>query len=168
MCKKWFASISMVAYLCWPNLLLAETSFGVGMGTPYGILGVNVDFEISKKMDFTLGFGGTIFTGSGKAIGIRYYPNPEKSRLRYSLIYGTNFFIHEDDCIFCGDSASYEGFNISMGWGSKSNDSGWDFDLILKLTSEAEDRIKELQDLGDTIDDADIPSLSFSLGYHWN
>jgi hypothetical protein len=60
--KKWFASISIVTYLCWPNLLPAETSFGVGMGTPYGIFGVNVDFEISKKMDFTLGLGGVLST----------------------------------------------------------------------------------------------------------
>lgn len=169
MSKKLFVLIFLLAFSIWPCRILAATSIGVGFGIPYGIFGFNVNYSISKKVDLTLGYGEFLFIkGSAKAIGIRYYPNSDQSSLRYSLIYGTNAFINEDDCTFCFDSSPYEGLNIGLGWSSESKGSGWDFDLILILTSGAEDRIDELQELGDPINDADIPSLSISFGYHWH
>jgi len=152
------------------NLARAESSIGVGAGIPYGFIGFNVNYAISEKLDLTLGLGETVFAGSGKAIGLRYYPNPGDSGLRYSLIYGTNVIIQEDDCfliVFCDGDSSYEGYNLGVGWSSRDAAGGWDVDLIVILTSEAEDRIDELQSRGDSIDDIDLPDLKISIGYHW-
>jgi hypothetical protein len=161
--------ILLLAFL--PCYASAATSFGIGAGIPYGgVLGVNIDYTLTKNLDLTIGYGETIFAGTGKAIGLRYYPNPSESKLRYSLIYGTNAIIQDSDCalfIFCDDNSSYEGFNLSVGWGSRDEKRGWDFDFILILTSDAWDEIEKLRKAGDSIKNNTDPRLTISFGYHW-
>ena len=144
---------------------------GLGVGIPYGYFGLNIQHPISSHTDFTFGFGST-FGGTAANIGARYYPNSTDSGLRFTFLYGTNGVVREEDCgilsfLPCGDFSTHEGFSIGLGWGSNHSDEGWDFDILYILTSDAFDRVEELEDRGDDVDGPSDPYLSFSFGYHW-
>jgi len=143
--------------------------FAVGLGIPYGGVGINISRDITEKVELTGGFG--VF---GWAAGARFYPSKEISNLRFSGIYGTNTIVMVDKCGYAGNSSfcttefkHYEGLNLGIGFGPRGNDNGWNIDVILILTrgnfnSDRDDMEAE----GYEVDSDDAP-IKLSGGYTW-
>ena len=155
-----------------PFNVSADTSIGAGFGVPYGIMGMNIQHALSEDVEASFGLGTSLFAGTAMSIGMRYFPLAD-SGLRLSVIYGANAVLNDPGigCIgfYCDDSTLYSGINIGVGWGNRSNQSGWDIDLIYLATSGAFSRADELKSQGYSFIDGDTgPTLKFSFGYHWS
>jgi len=143
-------------------------TFGVGLGIPYGVVGVNVDFKIEDHVNLSAGIGSTVFAGVGYSLGMKYFiTSPESTvRPRLSAFYGTNYvFVKEyygtdrDD-----EGETYNGLTIGVGLlfmmgESKSN--GFDIDLMYIATTsfDAEEKRSE----GFVFDESN--DVKFSIGY---
>lgn len=143
---------------------VAIGSYGIGLGIPYGLLGLNADIWMAENLDATFGFG-----IGGPALGGRYYPFNGNNGPRLSLIYGPNSIIESTDCSgdYCKDDYEvFRGLNAAIGWGSRGGQSGFDLDLVMTLTDGgARERIKELEGKETTISES--LGVRLSAGYHW-
>ncbi|MEM7561816.1 MAG: hypothetical protein AAF353_02070 [Pseudomonadota bacterium] len=149
----------------------SQPRFGLGAGIPYGFVGMNLDYPLSEKTDASFGLGST-FGGSAYSLGLRYYPDPTQSKLRFSILYGTNVVILEDDCgipflPYCGEFSNHPGLSLGIGIGQASQRSGWDLDLIYVITSQGFDRVEDLEDRGESVTGPTDSFLTISFGYHW-
>lgn len=146
-----------------------KMGFAVGLGIPYGGLGINISRDISETVEITGGLG--VF---GWAIGARFYPSIETPTFRLSGIYGTNSIVIVDECGYTSGSSycssefkSYEGMNFGIGFGPHGNDDGWNFDVILILTrGNLNEFIDEKESEGYDIE-SDDGVIKFSGGYTW-
>ena len=113
----------------------SNNSWGIGFGIPYGILGVNADYNIISDLNVSFGLGTTIFAGVGYNIGFKYFITAKENSFRPRVLafYGINSMSLIGD-----EGESYTGFSIGAGfqwmWGqSKTN--GLDFDIIYIATT---------------------------------
>ncbi|MBM95028.1 MAG: hypothetical protein CMI09_04175 [Oceanospirillaceae bacterium] len=166
--KRSLLAAAILASLSVPAVAESDIAVGAGFGIPYGGLGVNFSHALNDQFEVMAALGTTGVAGMGKAIGVTAFFSEESDRgWRSSLIYGTNTILEEQD--FFGDSEyeSFDGLNLSIGWGSKAQRSGWNFDLILILTTEADDRVDELKEEGVPVED-DTSDIAISFGYQWS
>ena len=141
-----------------------KNSFGLGLGIPYGILGVNMDFCVAPGIDLSLGIGSTLVAGIGYNAGVKYFfqPPEKKFRPKISAFFGTNTAIE-----FIGgdkDNEAYNGLSIGVGgqWlFGKSRRNGIDFDIFYYATRGYD--LDEIEEEGYSIDEpADI---GIAIGY---
>jgi hypothetical protein len=114
-----------------PSDAFFSSSWGVGFGLPYGVLGINVDGRLVENLHLSLGIGWTILSGGAGNFGLKYFLLPVENnfRPRLSLYYGINTIANENP---------YMGFSFGVGsqwmWGQTKSD-GLDFDIIFILSS---------------------------------
>lgn len=144
-------------------------SLGVGLGMPYGILGINGEYVIYNNVALTAGVGTTmgIEAGIGYNIGIKYYLKDigKTWRPRISAYYGTNGFIELD---FSTEEV-FNGLTLGIGqqwmWGDRKRH-GLDLDILYIVTSGVYDRIDELENEGyEKIEESGRVKLS--IGYRY-
>jgi len=139
------------------NSFADDLSFGIGFGIPYGgLVGVNADYKITKKIDLTAG------AGLGYGAGFKYHPLHSIQEFRVTTFYGTNSSLTNSAT---NEKETFSGFNIGIGYGSLKN--GWGFDLIYIVTSDADDEVDKLRAQSISIQDYNENSVKLSFGYHW-
>ncbi len=124
-------------------------SFGIGLGVPYGGVGINGDYGVSRHVSLTGGFGHSMQAGPGYAVGARMQLRGPDARFRprVFVVYGTNAYLRividgeEETTTYSGVSTG-AGFRWTFG---ASNRHGFDLDVIYVATSGYDgDTLKEL------------------------
>lgn len=118
-------------------------SIGLGLGVPYGMLGVNADYlHGAGVVEGTLGVGGFVFTGLTRNVGVRAYLAGNGQGWRLSAHYGTNALV-ADWFTF----NAYDGLSFGVGWRGRFGQSTWglDTDLIYIATSDADRYFANMQ-----------------------
>jgi hypothetical protein len=148
--------------------IFKKNSFGLGLGIPYGALGVNIDINAGSNLNLSLGIGTTIFAGIGYNVGFKYFFTPiERTfRPRVSAYYGINAIVLKE---YIGidkedEGESYTGLSIGAGaqwmWG-KTKSNGLDFDIIYIATTGYDvDKLKE-----EGFDVEEYGKVKISIGY---
>jgi hypothetical protein len=165
-----------------PNL---HGSMGTGIGIPYGIIGINAEYEFVNHFSVGAGLGYAI-TGSsstasdiflGYSIGVRAYALPPRYifRPRVGLFYGTNGLLQVTTTYIgsyyssSSSSTVHTGFNASAGLSfrfTRGGRIGVDLDVLYQLSSTINDKIDELKKAGYTL--SDEPSkVGVSLGFRY-
>ena len=105
-----------------------SNTVGVGVGLPFGGLGVNYERQINDYYAFTIGLG-ALPDNIGYLAGFRlYYPKPDsKFRGRLSVLYGVNT-IEQD--VHSDDYETQTGFSAGPGLSWRFNNN-WAFDADL-------------------------------------
>lgn len=134
-----------------------NSSFGIGLGIPYGGIGVN--FETGKSFAFTAGAG--IFPSEknsafGWSAGARFYLSKptQDTRLRISCLYGTVAFVAKQG--LSGTITKIEDTVTGFAPGIGIKGEHWDFDLIFPVGYEIPKGYKD-QSTG----------IKISIGYRW-
>ena len=115
---------------------VGSTTSGVGLGVPYGVLGVNTDLSVSPNVSLTLGLGTSVVAGTAYNFGLKCYLTPpdQTFRPRISAYYGVNAIRASS----FGEGKSYRGISLGAGaqwmWG-QSKKHGLDFDVMYLATS---------------------------------
>lgn len=128
---------------------IAKNSWGVGIGIPYGIVGVNLDRNVLPNTDLSLGLGTNLYDDVAYNFGVKYYLASEEKcfRPRISCYYGVNTVVTEKNYFgLVNNSTNYNGLSLGVGanvsWGSTRRH-GLDFDLIYIASTEADtERLK--------------------------
>lgn len=148
-----------------------ELSLGVGLGIPYGILGISLDYNIIDNLYLSGAIGTTIFAGTGYSVGAKYHIfNSESSwRPRVSAFYGTNAIIQTLDNDL--NLESYQGISLGVGLlktlGTE-NKHGIDFDVLYIVSKGDFDKQKEYLENNGYIMDKDYEgNIKFSIGYRY-
>lgn len=119
---------------------LAQHSLGIGLGVPYGILGLNLDINLVPNLNASAGLGTTLRAGVGYSAGFKLFLTPIDNifRPRLSAFYGINTIV-----VYEGNenlNQAYRGFSLGLGaqllWQKTKN--GFDFDVYYIATSEAD------------------------------
>jgi len=124
------------------NAQVAKTgSIGIGIGVPYGVLGINGEIAIHKHISLSAGLGSTTFAGLGYALGARVYLKPAENKLRprVSLHYGVNSILA--NLVSSGsspfDGEKFSGLTLGIGtlamFGEKRKH-GFDFEVVYLAT----------------------------------
>lgn len=141
-------------------------SIGAGVGIPYGVAGLNLNFRPSEQVELLLGAGAL-----GPAFGLRLYPFEEAPALRFTVVHGANTEVScvsfgRNDCEPLKDK--YSGINLGLGFGPEIAESGWEFDVIYIATRGSYDSdLKEAEENGVELEGADEGRLKISGGYRW-
>lgn len=92
--------------------LARKASIGIGLGVPYGILGINGEYFFLRNLSLSAGIGTSIFAGPGYSAGLRLYlRSPENTwQPKVSAHYGTNGLIATG-----GFSQTYRGLTLGLG-----------------------------------------------------
>jgi len=140
-----------------------ENTIGIGLGIPYGVLGVNIDINIVPNLNFTGGIG-TAIVGLGYNFGAKYFffGVSNSFRPRVLAVYGTNTVLQ-----VVGASSldkAYTGLSLGIGgqwmWGeSKTN--GLDFDIIFIATTGLD--VNDLKNQGTIVEE--YGKVKISIGY---
>ena len=148
----------------------SEVSAGLGLGIPYGFLGGNVAVNLGDKVDLSAGLGAGLDTAY--SFGVRFFPK-ETSKLRVSVLYGTNAYLEESTCdgdyyeYSCElDYEGYQGLNIGIGAGPRAGERGWNFDALFILTTGLDDEVDRLEEQGYDVE-ADRKGIQIAVGYQW-
>jgi len=149
-------------------------SVGLGLGIPYGMFGLNGEFNLIDYFSLSGGIGTTVFAGMGYCIGAKLYAIKagEKFRPRFSVFYGINSMIiilDEFNNVDVGEAFS----GISMGLGfcqmifGKRRNHGFDVDLIYFVTqNDFQNRKNELINLGYDLNEGES-KFGLSIGYRF-
>jgi hypothetical protein len=144
----------------------AVSSYGLGLGIPYGVLGCNVDREIAPNLHLTGGIGTTILAGVGYNAGLKYYlvPPGQSFRPRVSAYYGINSMVYVEGPWGYEESESYTGLTLGVGaqwmWG-KTQSNGIDFDIMYIATSSWD--LDELERYGIEVEEPG--NIKISIGW---
>lgn len=145
---------------------MKKNSYGLGLGVPYGVLGMNLDYNIAPNLNLSGGLGTTLFAGIGYNFGLKYFFAPiEKTfRTRVSAYYGVNSMILKQYGYKDDEGESYTGLSLGIGgewrWG-ETKSKGLDFDIIFIATSGID--YDELRDEGFSFEEAG--KVKISIGY---
>ncbi len=142
---------------------------GIGFGIPYGMFGINTEIEPIPHINLTIGVGTTILAGIAWDIGIVGYilDQDKVIRPRLSLIYGTNAILQLDSQ-YDIDYESFPGLSVGCGIKLQMGDNhGMTADLFYLLINGAEERQKELENMGYYFQDLGIP-VKLSIGYQFS
>lgn len=153
-------------------------SFGIGMGIPYGIFGINIDLMMSDTLAVSGGIGHTIFAGMGYNFGVKYYLREIGNtwRPRLMAFYGTNSLIdvvgHYSYWKTYNDvSETYDGLTLGIGqqWTfGESKKHGLDLDLMWIVSRGGfDDRVDELDHQGYDMNDIGTGRIKISFGYRY-
>lgn len=141
-------------------------SIGLGLGIPFGILGINGEWHATPNIAVTAGVGSTLSEGLGYSAGMRYYFGAVDggSRFRLSALYGTNTIILKKS--FLEDETEvYSGLNLGFGWLWKS---GWEFDVIYMVSPDFSDIEDDLNKKGYTVTSKGWNApVKISVGYRF-
>lgn len=134
-----------------------RSSIAIGLGVPYGVLGVNVDIGVAPRLALSGGVGTTVLAGMGYNFGAKYFLASQESSFRplVGAYYGTNALAEVqstsqyDDPYYKGasgaksaawssntpdDFTSFSGLSLMLGaqwmWGA-SRTSGLDLGVVL-------------------------------------
>jgi len=151
-------------------------SVGVGIGVPYGILGINGEIAVHKYFSLSAGLGSTIYAGLGYAVGARAYLKPAESkwRPRISMHYGVNSMIAVQESLtgIYSDGKKFSGLSIGIGtlamFGERRKN-GFDFEVVyLATTGGLEDEIDKRNASGNYLLEFDMPSkINIVVGYRF-
>jgi len=156
---------------------IAKTgSIGVGIGVPYGVIGINGEVAVHPNFSLSAGVGTTIYAGVGYAVGTRAYLNPAEKmwRPRVSVHYGINSVIAVTDNASGLSSGSGEKFSgLTLGIGTlamfgERRKNGFDFEIVyLATTGGMQDKINEMNASG-YYEHIDMPGrIRVMLGYRF-
>lgn len=114
-------------------------AIGLGLGIPYGILGINGELAILPRLSLSAGIGTTIFVGLGYNAGLKVYlREPEKRwQPNLSAYYGINGMIINEG-YYNEFNQKYPGLTLGIGqmWQlGVQRRSGFDFSLMVLVTS---------------------------------
>jgi hypothetical protein len=142
-------------------------SLGVGLGMPYGGIGVNANINLVPNLYLTAGLGTTVFAGVGYCAGARFFFTPanQSFRPRASAFFGITTIVEKEYPNGETDDESYAGAVLGIGsqwmWGrTKSN--GLDFDLLYIAYSEYEPEDLRAEGFIPVDESSDF---KFSIGY---
>jgi hypothetical protein len=153
-----------ISSLLFTSLIFAsDTTFDVGLGINYGgVAGTTANMKISNDIEI---FGGLGYAGNtGYVAGGRYYINDS---VRFIGNYGTNGIIVKTIITSNTSTSKYETFEgINIGaeylWGKNNS---WSAGLMYIVTSNIEDRTKELQTQGYQVTSGDkVGDIRLSVG----
>ena len=140
-----------------------ENSIGVGLGIPYGVLGVNVDINVVPNLNLTAGIG-TAIVGLGYNVGAKYFFSGvrESFRPRILAVYGTNSVLQVINA--SSFDKGYTGLSLGVGgqwmWG-ENRTSGMDFDIIFIATTGL--NVSDLKKQGIIVEEPG--KIKISIGY---
>jgi len=147
---------------------MKKNSFGLGLGIPYGVEGLNLDVNVASNLNLSGGLGTTRFAGIGYNFGLKYFFTPidRTFRPRVSVYYGVSsvlskqyFGIDKED-----EGDSYTGLSLGIGaqwmWG-ETKSKGFDFDIIYLATSSFD--IDKLHDEGFDVEEPG--KVQISIGF---
>jgi len=152
-----------------PNIFAqGKFDLGVGLGIPYGILGVNAEYYPLDTFSLSGGVGTTILAGVGYDVALNYYFGQNKQSWipRISVHYGTNGILETLSFSNDDDYESFEG--VSVGVGVKrmmDNSSGFAFDVFYIASSDLFDRVDELREQGVEVDTFGPERFKIGVGY---
>jgi hypothetical protein len=131
--------LALIMLVSMSSIVMADTSFGTGIGIPYGVNGLNLDINIIWNLDLSLGLGiepqaGVTAYNIG---GLLYLVSKENTfRPRLSYYYGTNMIVGNEWTNY----KDYKGVTLGVGasaYFGHSHKNGLDFDLLYILSNEA-------------------------------
>lgn len=170
MIKNIISTSVLTASLLSSSVLAEESdsnvSFGVGVGIPYAVIGVNMTANINEHVDISAAIG-TVGELAWSA-GAHMYPLVD-SDFRASMYYGTNGVIRVERCHWTCEDPEWEGYtglSAGLGWGTRGGESGFTADLILLITSGAFDEADKLEDQGYDISGS-YSRVKIALGYQF-
>ncbi|MGA2298271.1 MAG: hypothetical protein ABSG15_12055, partial [FCB group bacterium] len=148
-------------------------AFGIGIGIPYSILGINAAFEPVPYINATLGIGTPDFNSLAWEVGIVGYFLDQDNfiRPRISIFYGTNAIMSYGSYDY--GSTTYESFpGFSVGVGIKTMlgaSHGTTLDIFYILPNKsASDRQNELERQGYYFNDSQPIPINISVGYQFS
>lgn len=156
-------------------------SVGAGAGASYGLLGASFEAKFIPNLYTSFGLGSIAGDHVGYNVGLRYYLLDQERIWRPRLVanYGTNGLIKTRRCktflssTVC-DYRDYEGFEgTSIGFGQtlafgESRHNGLEIDLLYKVDDGGmSDRVDEIKDQGNVVEDEHDSRLFFSIGYRF-
>jgi hypothetical protein len=175
--KKLFLVLAIVMLgLTTIQAQIAKTgSVGIGIGVPYGVMGINGEVAVLPNFSLSAGVGTTIFAGAGYAAGARAYlfPAGKVWRPRVSAHYGVNSLIAIQESIgsLTTDGKSFTGLTIGIGtltmFGEKRKH-GFDFEVAyLATTGDLENEIDRMNASG-LYEHLDMPGrIKVIMGYRF-
>ena len=96
---------------------VSEANWGVGLGIPYGVLGVNVESGAQTRL--SVGVGAAL-VGLGWNVGVKHYlsdpPTEDTGSASICLYYGTNAILGEKTWGVVDYDEVTEGFTVGLGW----------------------------------------------------
>jgi len=148
-------------------------SLGLGLGVPYGgVMGIAYNHTVTDHLDLTGSIGAAY--GMGWNLGGKYFFGEAEDGFRASAYYGTNGAIETTECYgsyyysVCSEEVeNFNGLTVGLGWGHRAYSSGWNFDLMIILTSGMYDEIDRLEDEGYENVSESNSRIALSGGYHW-
>lgn len=137
-----------------------EHSFGLGLGIPYGVIGINLDQKLFYNLYASVGTGRALSIGPSYSLGMKcFFNSVEYSfRPRFSAYFGTNGYDEDKD-------ESYTGFSLGLGFQymyGKSKSNGFDIDIIYIAKSGLDFNFLRGEVFGVEHKDG---NLSISIGY---
>ncbi len=154
-------------------------AMGVGLGLPYGNLGVNFDIRVTRDFHFTEGIGSG-YSDTGYAVGGRYYfyDLSDNMRARFTALYGDYGGLKYRTTDKAGRAVNksgedFESLALGLGFtwmnsGSTrlSNDgAGFEFDIFYVDSSYVKSRARELEREGYLINTVGTDYIGVAFGY---
>ena len=148
-------------------------SAGVGIGVPYGVIGMGADYHLLNGVHLSVGFGTTVFAGSAFEIGGKYFFREAGHtwRPRVMAFYGVNSMILIEDS-WSGDTEGekYSGLTLGVGQQWTFGDDkrhALDLDLMYLLTrGDFDDDMEAWEDAGYDITGGEA-RIKLSFGYRY-
>jgi hypothetical protein len=140
-----------------------ENTIGVGVGIPYGVIGVNIDINVAPNLNLTGGIGSAI-VGLGYNFGAKYFFSDvsHSFRPRVLAVYGTNSMLQVTNA--SSYNKAYTGLSLGAGVQSMWNEtSGVDIDLMFIATTGLD--VNDLKKIGITADEP--AKIKISIGYRY-
>lgn len=97
-----------------------QTNLGVGLGIPYGVVGLNLESGGQTRFSGGLGWG---ISEVGWNVGVKHYLRPlseGRGSASFGVYYGTNTYLDR----WGGDDELLTGFSVGLGWTSGHFDIG--------------------------------------------
>ena len=108
------------------NAIDSKHNIGVGVGVPFGILGVSYGFEMniinnSIAIIPSVAVGTDIFAGATSEAGVRVLFGNKTNRLRYGISFwsGNNTIIDNNDSTYTQVTGTTAGVNLRIQLGAK-------------------------------------------------
>lgn len=115
---------------------LSPYRLGVGLGVPYGGVGLNAEMQGNNQLAPTIGVGSMLGAGLGWSLGAHYYLKPSEGDKhkgsRITLLFGTNA-LAEPNSSFSSLSDQKLMTGVSLGFGTQGKN--WNFDLLFELST---------------------------------
>jgi len=143
---------------------LDRLSVSTGLGIPYSILGVNLNYRLFETVEMFAGVGTW-----GSSYGMRVFPVASLPKFHLSVFHAANVIAiscENESCDILEDG--YAGYNAAIGVSPERGESGWEFDLVFILSSgNYQDDLDEARDKGFEIEE-DGGKTKLSVGYRWS